>query len=253
MRAYIELKATPHYRRDAFVQGLDNAGFNLTDRPEKAHAVLLWNRIGSGHHVAMAAEEKGIPVLIAENAYLGNDWLGDRWYAMSRTHHNGAGFWPDHGGARWDSLGASLTSWRSGGAEIVVLPQRGIGPPGVRMPPDWECRVRSRLASYGMPVRIRRHPGQSTATPLLVDLQNAAAVVTWGSGAGIKALAAGIPVLHDFGQWIGAQASAPIGEPIRRNDADRLAMFQRLAWAQWTLDEIRSGFAITELLKCRSS
>jgi hypothetical protein len=40
-------------------------------------------------------------------------------------------------------------------------------------------------------------------------------------------------------QWIGEQDNT---------DAGRLAMFQRLAWAQWRLSEIESGFAFRWLL-----
>ncbi len=60
----------------------------------------------------------------------------------------------------------------------------------------------------------------------------------------IKALLMGIPVFYEFDQWIGKQAGLHVsklgGEP-KRSDDDRLAMFRRLAWAQWTLDEISKG------------
>jgi hypothetical protein len=242
------VKPDPHYRRDAFVAGLEACGYRLTDRPGSCDLLLTWNRIGIGDAFARGAEDRGVPVLVAENGYLGNDFAGDRWYALSRGQHNGAGRWPAGGGERWDSLGHALMPWRNSGDEIVVLPQRGIGPAGVAMPMTWTDGVAARLKRYGLPVRVRRHPGVQPCKPLLDDLARAAAVVTWGSGAALKALAAGIPALYDFGQWIGGAAAARLGEEPMRDDAARLGMFRRLAWAQWRLREIADGSAIKATL-----
>jgi hypothetical protein len=72
------------------------------------------------------------------------------------------------------------------------------------------------------------------------DLANAAKVVTWGSGAAIQALLMGIPVISEMPGWIGEQDNT---------DAGRLAMFRRLAWAQWRHEEIGSGEAFHWLLQ----
>jgi hypothetical protein len=75
--------------------------------------------------------------------------------------------------------------------------------------------------------------------------------VTWGSGAGIKSIVAGIPVFHEMPNWIGAPAAKlgldDIEQPFL---GDRQPMLNRLAWAQWDLDEIASGEAISWV--CRS-
>jgi hypothetical protein len=64
-------------------------------------------------------------------------------------------------------------------------------------------------------------------------------VVTWGSGAAIKALQWGIPVVSEMPDWIGEQDNT---------DAGRLEMFRRLAWAQWTMEEIAHGEPFARLL-----
>ena len=102
------------------------------------------------------------------------------------------------------------------------------------MPHDWPERVRK--AAGG---RVRSHPGTKVCVPLEDDLANAKQVVTWGSGAAIKALLWGIPVQSDMPGWIGEQDNT---------DGGRLAMFRRLAWAQWTLAEIASGEPFRRLL-----
>ena len=83
--------------------------------------------------------------------------------------------------------------------------------------------------------RIRKHPGARPCKPLEDDLAQASKVVTWGSGAAIKALMWGIRVESHMPNWIGEQDNT---------DDGRLAMLRRLAWAQWRIAEIESGEAI---------
>lgn len=257
MKAWLCLRDAVHYRKEAFERGLRMSGFRVTPGPTRTpgprDVLVLWNRYGQFNACALEFERLGLPVLVAENGYLGNDFAGDRWYAIARTHHNGAGAWPDGGAERWDALGVPLAPWRTGGRELVVLPQRGIGPAGVAMPAFWEEGLQLRLRERGLRARVRPHPGTKPARPLEDDLADARAVITWGSGAAIKALALGVPVFHDFPRWIGAGAARPLGDLLagaapRTDDAARLAMFRRLAWAQWRLSEISSGEAFARLL-----
>lgn len=249
MRACIQIRREPHYRSDAFRAGLKRIGATFVDERD-AEVLVIWNRYGAFRAQADACEQRGGTVLVAENGYLGVEWLGDRWYAISRTQHNGAGTWPDGAPDRWDALGVELASWRTGGREIVLLPQRGIGPPGVAMPGSWSRDATHKIGNR-WPVRIRPHPGTKPAKPLEQDLRVAAAVATWGSGAALKALMLGVPVFYDFPKWIGAPAGVSLDCAIKaplRCDASRLAMFRRLAWAQWQLSEIESGAAFDRLL-----
>lgn len=255
MKAFVALRTGVHYRREAFARGLEAAGFNVVwGLPAKPEGVLcLWNRYTEGAYWADRFEASGLPVLVAENGYLGNELAGRRWYAIARNQHNGAGTWPIGGPERWDALNVPLAPWRDAGGEVIVLPQRGIGPRGVAMPRDWLASTASRLRAMQIPFRVRPHPGIGHAKPLELDLANASAVVTWGSGAALKALALGIPVYSDFAAWIGAGCAMPLDALAagdRRTDsAARLAVFRRLAWAQWTLEEVSDGTPFRELLR----
>lgn len=238
MRVLNLFRPALHYRREVFNAGLSRAGYAVVQDirdPRPGDALLIWNRYGHYHAEANRFEAAGATVFVAENGYLGKDFAGGDWFALAKGHHNGAGQWFNGGPERWDSLGVELSPWRTGGDEAVVLPQRGIGEPGIAMPRSWPA------AAYG---RVRAHPGTRPCQPLSDDLARARYVVTWGSGAALKALVLGVPVFHAFPCWIGAEASLPIdqikAEP-KRNDADRLSMFRRMAWAQWTLDEIATG------------
>lgn len=256
MRAWLAIRDAVHYRRDAFAHGLEKLGYSvqyrLTDKPGPRDVLVIWNRYGEFARCADVFESRGLKVLVAENGYLGNSFCGERHYALSRSQHNGAGQWPMNGPERWDSYGYQLKAPVSRSGEILILPQRGIGPPGVAMPRDWDLRTRKYLKVLGYECRVRVHPGTRQVKPLEEDLQNVSAAVTWGSGAGLKALAHGIPVYSDFHKWIGATAAYPIefltNGTQTINERNRLEMFRRLAWAQWSLDEIRSGHAIRALL-----
>lgn len=251
MRALCLLRETPHYRRDAFCSGLKAAGFQIVTHipdPKPDDVLVIWNRYTGYAEHAGRFESAGARVLVAENGYLGKDWRGGHWYSLAIGHHAGAGKWVEGGPQRWDSWGVELLPWREGGRETLIFGQRGIGEEGIASPANWANEAQ-RLTGG----RIRPHPGKEPpAVSLERDLWKVREVVTWHSGAALLALMAGVPVWYGFPDWIGAQAGLPLAQfgkvPAKRDDADRLAMFRRLAWAMWEVDEIHSGAAIKHLL-----
>lgn len=247
-RALNLLRHSLHYRREAFDAGLRAAGFDVVAElrdPRPGDLLLIWNRYAGFDEQARHFEARAATVLVTENGWLGKAWCGGEWFALSAGQHGGAGRWPQGGPERWDFWGAELAPWRAGGAESLILGQRGIGSTEVRSPARWAEVTQRRCGG-----RIRPHPGTGPALPLADDLTAAREVFTWNSGAALLALMQGVPVWHDFPQWIGAGAARPLsewpGEP-KRDEAARLAMFRRLAWAMWTLDEIRTGAPIARL------
>lgn len=195
-------------------------------------------------------EAAGALIIVAENAYIGKDEEGAKLIALARDYHNGAGRWPESdGGDRWAGFNVPLAPWRDGGSRLLVLPQRGFGSPGVAMPMGWTAGVVPTLRKLtDRKIEVRQHPGIHHAPD--PDFTDVWAAITWGSGAAIKALAAGIPVFHQMKKWIGAAAAAKLGErPIEEPWlGDRLPMFERLAWAQWRAGEIETGEPFARLV-----
>jgi hypothetical protein len=225
MRAFLNLRYTVPERREAFETGLKRCGYevvagNPTSWGER-DILVTWNRIGPIHEICNRFEADGKSVLVVENASFGNEFAGDRWYHVAKSFHNTRGRFPVGDNSRWDNLRVDLAPWRGVDGETVVLPQRGIGPPQVAMPRGWKADG-----------RVRRHPGRGASIPLDVDLARASKVITWGSGAAIKALMLGIKVESHYPEWIGAQSNTI---------EDRLRMFRQLAWANWTMREISRG------------
>lgn len=251
LRAQNMLREGVAYRRECYDAGLKAAGYDVFSRIDKLvpeDVLLIWNRYGRFDEEARRFEKSGARVVVTENGYMGKQWLGGSWYAMALGHHSGAGSWIDLGPERWDHLNVPLAEWRTGGKETVILAQRGIGETGIASPTGWAESMQRKIGG-----RIRPHPGKhEAALSLEDDLRNASSVVTWASSAALKALMLGVPVWCAMSRWIGAMAAKPLSEygtePMRDSDA-RLAMFRRLAWSMWRLDEIKSGIAFQILLK----
>lgn len=247
MKALCLIRDALHYRRDAFCAGLAAAGYSVVrdlPNPSPEDILIIWNRYGRFDAEAKRFELAGARVLVAENGYLGKGWRGGDWYALALGHHGGAGRWKYGGSDRWDKFGVELSPWRVGGDEIIILGQRGIGEPGLASPDGWAEKMKWRFHDS----RIRPHPGKNGGPDLMYDLEKARAVVTWSSGAALSALIYGIPVWCANKWWIGASAAAHIDQCLMRDDIARLETFRRLAWAQWNIDEIRTGEAIIHAL-----
>lgn len=252
MVACILMDRGPSQRWDAFVTGLKVCGYQVVDRPrhKPEDVLVVWNRSPTRDREARTLEENGGRVIVAENGYIGRDQGGWPHYALASGQHNGAGLWVVGDEDRWTPLNVKLKPWRQTGDHILLLPQRSIGSPGVAMPKNWLAEVRRRLATR-RPIKVRPHPG-TNRVPLDPDLRDCWAAVTWGSGAAIKALVAGVPVFHEFEQWIGAPA-ARFGLDIENPFlGDRLPMLRRVAWAQWSLPEIATGTPFRQLLNLRN-
>lgn len=250
------IRTNVHYRHDAFVRGLVAAGYTVSQRSiskiKPDDVLVIWNRGAQFQYEAKRHEMAGSRIVVAENGYTDAvDEDGHQWFSLALDHHNGRGRWPIGETARFPSMGLTVRPWRSEGSFILVLPQRGIGAPGVAMPLRWSRLIEARLrAVTNRPIRIRPHPGlKSAASPLEPALEGCHAVVTWGSGAAVKAIIHGVPAFHELHGWIGAPAARfGINDLERPFLGDRSPMLERLAWSQWPVAEIANGTAFKHLL-----
>lgn len=250
-RALLLLRPDLHYRRDAFAAGLEACGFRVERHivdPKPDDVVVMWNRYGDSDVIARQFEQHGARVLVTENGWLGKDWRSGQWFTLCEGHHAGAGSWPVGDDSRWDDWNVELGPWKFG-REKLILAQRGIGEAGIAAPLRWAEITQAKVGG-----RIRQHPGKHRdQKPLEYDLRGVGSVYTYNSGAALKALAMGYPVRCAFDRWIGRLAATGIDDgPLNMDSSLRLAMFRRLAWSMWTLEEIESGRAIEWCLKLRS-
>jgi hypothetical protein len=234
--AILNLRKEPHYRRNAFEQGLKRLGYyvgnGLPDviRPAGPDDLLvLWNK-KRGHEEAAADrwEKLGGTVIVTENAYLQK--VDKTAYAISTHGHNGSGWfpvWPDN---RFFPLGYEVKPLvnRPEGY-VLVCGQRGIGSTLMASPPQWGEKVVKKL--QGGKVKLRAHPGNfAPRIPLLDDLAGAREARIWSSSAGVTALLEGVPVSFDAPHWI-----------CGGWEHNREAALNRMAHGQWSVAEIESG------------
>lgn len=250
MRCCSLIRHGQHYRADIFAEGLRRLGYTIETKwqrhPGPNDLLLVWNRCRGFDPIAEIYERCGARVLVAENGYLPLPAAGAKYYALALGGHNGSGRWFVGDRPR---LPIDEQPWRERGGKVLVLPQRGIGQPGVAMPGNWPATTIKRLRQLtDRELVLRPHPGHVRNSPPL-DFDDIWCAVTWGSGAAIKALQAGIPVFYDFAQWIGQAASARLADNLEScQTGSRDLLWTRLSWAQWTLDEIASGEALDRLL-----
>lgn len=260
-RAINLIRRNVRARAAALDEGLRALGYEILQNPvERVQAndiLLIWNRYGNMDRMAQKFEAAGRPVIVVENSYV--DMKNTKKsFAMALNHHNGAGHWPIDE-ARADMLDVNIQPFKRKGKLILVLPQRGIGAEGVAMPKTWPQTIDKKLkALTDRPSYVRRHPGiYKEAQPLEKDFEAAWCAITWGSGAGVKALFAGVPTFCEFPNWIGrAAAHFGVGR-LRDITPDQAAALMgsqedlaiRVASAQWKIEEVATGEPFAKLIE----
>lgn len=142
---------------------------------------------------------------------------------------------------RFEALPVEIQPWKPEGRWIVVCP-----PSSPETESLWEASrgwLGRTLATLGKhtdrPIKVRRKGDPETVAQAMAD---AYAVVTFQSNIAVDAVLAGVPVFVDP-----INAAAPVGEtdfakietPVR---PDREPWAWSLAWGQFTIGEMESGF-----------
>ena len=202
---------------------------------------------------------QGHEVLVAERGYLGDRFA---WTSLGWNGLNGRASFhlPDDGGQRFERhFGGLMRPWRNDGHYALLIGQvpGDMSLQGRDIDPWYQYMAHSiRLAHPTLMLRFREHPevirhgGVCRARGIMrmngelsAALAESAAVFTWNSNTAVEAVLAGVPaVTMDEGSMAWAVTGHSVGEIIR---PDRSAWAARLAWTQWTMDEIESGDAWT--------
>jgi hypothetical protein len=262
-RAFCYIRDLPHYRRSSFVSGLAAAGFDIppqgTTQFRPGDVAVVWNRYGEYDRIATTAEKAGAVVFVTENGFVGRDREGRQFYQLAIGGHNGSGWWRVGAGDRLRELGITpVRMWQAENpnGHIVVRGQRGIGRPGMGSPPNWHIDMANRLREKTKRrILVVPHPGNGAVDDQrhVEYLAGAHALVVWSSSVGVKALVMGVPVISDARYWVCKPTPSVelIEADFLRSDANnkvRHEMLHRMAWAQWSLDEIASGHPFRFLL-----
>lgn len=198
----------------------------------------------------------GRPFLTMERGYLGDRF---QWTSLGWNGLNGRARFPtakDSGERFWENFGDLAREWERFDGYALVIGQvegdmalRGIDYRA------WVGRTINTLLAMGMEVRFRPHPeAMRRGIPQAADseffiggtlneaFERAGCVVTLNSNTGVESVLAGIPTItSDLGAMAWPVTSHGFVDdlimPCRKN------WFRDMAWRQWSIDEIRSGFA----------
>ena len=223
--------------------------------PVATHHVACW-----GWRTGKALRAAGHEVLVMERGYLGDRfaWTSLAWNGLN--NRGDFGNVPNDGGERF-AQNFSLQPWKEGGEWVLLLGQVP-GDASLQGKDLGRWYTRAAMAAnnaYEMPVLFRQHPRaaakgfhqephythQAVGT-LESALARSAVAICWNSNAAVDAVISGVPaVTMDEGAmaWdVTAHRIGDIARPARETWA------ARLAWKQWKLTEIESGFALEGLL-----
>lgn len=207
-----------------------------------------FKRAGIPYEITDSRErQEGLPVLLGTSMWRGIEATGDyllvdrcsfgdteKYVSLVWNAHGRRGDHrlPDHvTGERWESMGR-LLPWRPVGECVVLCGQCETYSPHYPTTAAWYARAE---ASH-----FRPHPADPGPypLPLKTDFENAVAV-TLNSSIGVKCVIEGIPTIT---MDEGAMAWDVTGHSLDDiRTPDREAWAHRLAWTQWSDDEIREG------------
>jgi hypothetical protein len=218
----------------------------LPARFEPDDVAILWAPfIGTFRNAIWhAVRAAGGRVIIVENGWLSP--IGrQKYYQIALDGWNGTGRFAAGDAGRWASWNIDLKDWRRDGETILVIEQRskGINGDPRAMPPGWAQSVEPRTTR-----RIVRRT-RATEEPLDRQLDQAFATLTWTSTVAIKGLIRGVPAFLCGPQLNCSELMKPGLDVDRPVYPDRLPVFERYAWQQWSEDEVRSGEPFARLLE----
>lgn len=251
--AYVHLREDPHYRRLAFINGFARLGYIVVQgQPQKPiserDVCVIWNKTPRSRLTFEAARAAGAACIVAENGYAGLDDQGHRPYALALDGHCGSGRWYVGDESRLEALNLPFQPPREPtGNRVLIVGQRGIGCPLMRSPHNFVDDRVSILTKRGWDCLVRPHPGMKAPERLLDDdLAQVDQVAVWSSNVATQALIQGLPVFYGAPAIITAGAAKRTTAPF--TEGERRIAFQRLAWAQWFIDEIENGAALQTLI-----
>lgn len=199
-------------------------------------------------------------VLVMERGYIGDRFS---WYSLGWNGLNGNATFPDKDEPSRFREHFSMRPWKEGGDYVLLIGQvpGDMSIHAVAINHWYRRTAEEAKKALGLPVFFREHPVavkrhlrvmvpkvEKIGGDLLGAFEGARCVVTYNSNTAVEAVLAGIPsVTADRGSmaWEVTSHDFNLVKP------DREAWASRLAWCQWTLEEMANGTAWEHVAKCK--
>lgn len=245
----------PHLK--AMACGLQRHGISVehfsSDPDRRADFAVVWSwRLG----LRLQAQGWTKPILVMERGYVGDRF---KWTSLGWNGLNGRATFPDiDDRRRWDeNFGGLLKPWKPQYDGVATIFGQVTGDTALIGSNilKWYADTCYHLHRSGYSVQFRPHPVEikrGRATPMFgqhetllgdlgLSLDRTGLAVTFNSNSAVDALLAGVPTYtEDEGSMVWGITSHDLDEVeyFPRDDH-----FHRLAWKQWTDNEISSGYA----------
>lgn len=261
-RFAVSVRSGTHQERwgEALVEGLKRHGWVRVGERERPAFVTCW-----GWRGGKRLRQAGHRVLVLERGYLGDRFA---WTSLGWDGLNGYATFPESGGPERLALHhpEALRPWRSGDGDLALLLGQVKGDASlVRIDPLWWYDTAAKaLLARGWRVAYRQHPVEAERgypLPILPAgvevrrgtlaeaLRGVAVAVAWNSNALTDCACLGVPVIAcDKGAMAWPVAGHGLDAGVLRPDREPWA--ERLAWCQWSLDELQDGTAWEHVRQC---
>jgi len=242
----------------AFGEGLRKHGVEPEIRPATSvvdcDLAVFW-----GHRrrdIIERQQRRGARYLVAERGYLGDRF---EWSSFGYDGLNGEADFclgADLSASRWKRHWAdTLQPWKTGGKYSLLIGQVSgdASTAGIDLKAWYETTAaKAKRIWPRLPVVFRRHPHPAAAQDTVPGLRNlngsleealqhAAVAITLSSNAGVLSVLAGVPTVAMDRRSMAWDVAAHDVDVLHR--PDRAVWAHRLAWCQWTLEELASGAA----------
>lgn len=261
----IDIIASPLARHqidaaNALESGLLSHGMDCrvigSSRILKSKTVACW-----GWRKGKQLRDAGKNVLVMERSYIGDRF---HYYSLGWNGLNGHATFPeyhDDGGVRFKSHGGIIKPWKKDGKYVLILGQvkNDASLQGMDIK-DWYLEIAEKAKVHGLPVYFRPHPDSvrrggydNIGIPELKGtldeaLSGAKFTIAFNSNSCLDSILAGVPCYAgDKGTMAWDLCMKDIGEIIY---PERESVVHKIAFTQWTLDEIANGLPIKGLLEC---
>lgn len=252
---------TPHQNQncEALISGLESLGIPYAYHKSQ-HTPITTKKAAMWGWRMPHLRQQGIDVLCMEHGYIGDrskysslGWNGLNNYASFPSY-------PDDRGARFKEHGGVIKPWNLTGDYILILGQvKGDSSLKGKDIEQWYSKLAKEVRRYyGLPVYFRPHPvsrrrGGYLAIKGIPKLEGsleeaingAFFTIAYNSNACLDSILSGVPCFAgDMGTVAWDLCMKDLHQIIR---PERESTVHRIAWTQWTLEEIASGFALRAL------
>jgi hypothetical protein len=251
----------------AFAEGIASCGFAAVwrnpsvftaDQTMQCNVAVVLGQRGPAKEILTSYRALYVPALVIDAGYLRREanywqvgWNGLNWLTPVQCQAD-----------RWKALGLSMTKGRQEGNHVLICGQKaGDAQHNINPVRYAESTITELRRHTNRELVWRPHPGnsdrvngadrvsESQGNPLANDLVGAHCLVTHNSNSGHEALIAGVPVFCDSRAIYAECANIDLSQIERPKMPARSRYFYRLAYSQWTPDEMASGACLSHMMR----